>query len=64
MDKLEIGAGIIGILTSLLVKDFRPSGWTTHLMWGGGEDARIPRWVAASFYFILGVVLIYHGSKR
>ena len=64
MDKLKMGAGIVGILTSFIVKDFRPTGWTTRLLWGKGEDVRIPRWVAAPFYFILGVVLLYYGLKH
>jgi len=64
VDKVEVGLGIVGILTGIFVKEFKPSGWTTHLIWGGGENARIPRWVAASFYIILGTLLIYHGIKR
>jgi len=59
--KIDIGLGLLAICTSLFVKEFRPSGWTTHLIWGGGEDARIPRPLAAGFYFMLGIILLYWG---
>jgi hypothetical protein len=61
---LEIAIGTIGILMGILVKEFRPSGWTTHLIWGGGENVRIPRWVAATFYCGIGILLILHAARR
>ncbi len=59
--KIDIGFGIGSIMVSLFVKEFSPIGWTTHLIWGGGKDARIPRPIAAAFYFVLGVLLLYRG---
>ena len=64
MDKVDVALGILLILVALFAKEFTPMGWTTHLIWGGGENARIPRWLAASFYFILGVLLVYRGLKQ
>lgn len=36
-------------------------GWTTSLLWGNDDDARIPRWVAGPFYVLLGALLLYWG---
>jgi hypothetical protein len=45
----------------LLAREFAPIGWTTKLIWGGEKDARIPRWIAGSFYVVLGVFSVYLG---
>ena len=58
---VEILVGLFSIGTGLLDKEFRPIGWTTMLIWGRGENARIPRWIAGSFYFALGALLLYIG---
>jgi hypothetical protein len=59
--KIDIGLGVAAIAMSLFAKEFVPSGWTTHLIWGRGENARIPKLVGRAFYFILGALLIYWG---
>jgi hypothetical protein len=56
--------GVISIIIAIFVKEFSPMGWTTSLIWGSGKDARIPRWIGASFYFIVGVILIYLGLVK
>lgn len=61
---LKIAAGISGILVGIFVKEFRPIGWTTRLIWGGSENARIPRPIAAAFYLILGIVVLFWGLFR
>ncbi len=60
----KIALGILAVLMSLFVMEFRPTGWTTQLIWGDREGARIPRWLAALFYFIIGVVLLYRGIYK
>ncbi len=57
----EIVLGVGGILYALLgflLKEYRPLGWTTKLMWG---EKNIPAWVASPFYFLLGLLLLYWG---
>ena len=57
----EISLGVLALAMSLFAKEFIPSGWTTRLIWGRGDDARIPRPLGATFYFIVGVALLYWG---
>jgi hypothetical protein len=47
------------ILGGLFSKEFKPIGWTTALIWGNDEKARIPRWVAGPFYVVLGIIVLY-----
>ena len=49
------------MLGGLLQKEFTPIGLTTWLIWGTGKDARIPRWIAATFYVLLGLTMLYFG---
>ena len=56
---VEILIGLFSIKTGLFDKEFTPVGWTTMLIWGRGN--RIPRWLAGSFYFALGALLLYIG---
>jgi hypothetical protein len=58
---VEVLVGLFSIGMGLLNKKFTPVGWTTMLIWGRGENARIPRWLAGSFYFALGLLLLYIG---
>jgi hypothetical protein len=58
---VEVLMGLFNIGLSLFNKEFTPVGWTTMLIWGRGESARIPRWIAGSFYFVLGAFLLYAG---
>jgi hypothetical protein len=62
--KIDICLGVLAIFAALFEKEFSPLGWTTHLIWGGGEDPRIPRPLAAAFYFIVGVILLYWGILK
>jgi hypothetical protein len=62
--KIRIGIGIVAVIMGLFVEDIKPSGWTTRLIWGSGQDARIPRWVAGPFYFLIGVILLYRGIYK
>jgi hypothetical protein len=57
----DIVLGLIAIAGGLFSKEFKPIGWTTWLSWGRDENARIPRWVAGSFYCVLGLFLLYVG---
>ena len=59
----EIIGGIAVILLGLLTKQFTPMGISTMLIWGSDKDARIPRWLAAPLYVLLGLLLIYFGMK-
>jgi hypothetical protein len=61
---VEVLVGLFSIGMGLFSKEFTPSGWTTMLIWGRDETARIPRWIAGSFYFVLGVLLLYNGIER
>jgi hypothetical protein len=56
--------GLFSIGMGLFNKEFTPVGWTTMLLWGRGEKARIPRWIAGSFYFVLDALLLYNGVTR
>jgi hypothetical protein len=38
---------------------FKPIGWTSELMWGNDENARIPLWVAGPVYVVLGLLTLY-----
>jgi hypothetical protein len=55
----DLVLGLIVVGGALFSREFRPIGWTTSLIWGKDADARIPRWVGASFYFVLGIFLLY-----
>jgi len=59
----DIVLGLIAIAGGLFSREFKPIGWTTWLIWGRDENARIPRWIAGSFYFLLGAFLLYIGIK-
>jgi hypothetical protein len=61
---IKIASGIVAILMAIFVKEFRPTGWTTQLIWGDHKDARIPRWLVGSFYFVIGVILLFRGIFR
>jgi len=61
---VEVLVDLFSIGMGLFNRKFTPSGWTTMLIWGRGEDARIPRWIAGSFYFALGALLLYNGITR
>jgi hypothetical protein len=56
---VKLVLGIICILGGLFSKEFKPIGWTTALIWGRDENARIPLWVAGPFYVVLGSLVIY-----
>ena len=58
---IELLIGFGCILMGLLAKEFTPIGWTTKLIWGGEKCARIPRWIAGSFYVVLGFFSVYLG---
>ena len=58
---VEVLMGLVCVGMGLFNKEFTPSGWTTMLIWGRSENARIPRWIAGSFYFVLGALLLYAG---
>lgn len=58
---VEILVGLFSIGMGVFKKEFTPIGWTTMLIWGRGENVRIPRWVAGAFYVALGLVLLYIG---
>lgn len=58
---VEILVGLFGIGSGFFSKEFRPMGLTTFLIWGRGEHARIPRWIAGTFYVVLGLLLLYAG---
>ena len=60
----DIALGVMGVLIGIFSKEFRPSGWTTALMFGKGEKARIPRAAAALFYMLVGLALLYHGIYK
>jgi hypothetical protein len=59
----DIVLGLMSIAFSLFSKEFEPLGWTTGLIWGRDTKARIPRWIAGSFYFVLGAFLLYIGIR-
>jgi len=61
---VEVLVGLFCIGMGLFNREFTPIGWTTMLIWGRDETARIPRWIAGSFYFLLGVLLLCHGIGR
>ena len=64
MDFWHFAKVVIGglcVFFGLTEKEFKPLGWTTELIWGKGERAKIPRWVAGPFYVILGTLMIYWG---
>jgi hypothetical protein len=56
---VEIFVGLYNIRTGLFERNFTPIGWTTMVIWGRGT--RIPRWIAGSFYFGLGILLLCNG---
>jgi hypothetical protein len=51
-------AGLVFVAIGLLKKEFSPLGLTTMLIW---RDGRIPRWIAAAFYILLGLLMLYLG---
>lgn len=61
---VEVLTGLFCLGLGLFNREFSPMGWTTMLIWGSDEKARIPRWIAGSFYFALGALLLYHGIAR
>jgi hypothetical protein len=66
MDVWRVAAiigGSIVVLLGLLKKEFTPLGLSTMFVWGDHKDARIPRWIAAPFYILVGLFLIYFGVK-
>jgi hypothetical protein len=58
---VEVLVGLFSIGMGLFNQEFTPVGWTTMLIRGRGEKARIQRWIAGSFYFALGAFLLYDG---
>ncbi len=58
---VELVLGFGGLALGILVKEFKPVGWTTRLVWGKNENARIPRWIASSFYVVAGAFFLYLG---
>lgn len=56
---VKIAVGVLCIVGGLFQKEFKPIGWTTALIWGRDENAKIPRWVAGPFYVVLGALAIY-----
>jgi hypothetical protein len=58
---VEILLGLLVIGVALSSTEFEPIGWTTGLIWGSGKNARVPRWIAGSLYFVLGAILLYVG---
>lgn len=58
---LEVLMGLFLIGMGLFNKEFTPLGWSTMLIWGHNDNARIPRWIAGPFYFLLGALLLYAG---
>jgi hypothetical protein len=58
---LKIAGGLICIGGGLFSKEFKPIGWTTALIWGRDENARILRWIAEPFYVALGLLMLYWG---
>ena len=58
---VEILLGLLNIGLGLFNKEFSPAGLTTMLIWGRGKKARIPRWIAGTFYAGIGVALLYAG---
>jgi hypothetical protein len=58
---VEILMGFGCIALGIFNREFKPIGWTTWLVWGTGDDARIPRWIAGPFYVLLGVFALYMG---
>jgi hypothetical protein len=57
----EVLMGLFCVGMGLFNKEFTPLGWTTMLIWGRDENARVPRWIAGSFYFVIGALLLYGG---
>lgn len=53
--------GLICIAMGVFTPEFKPIGWTTWLIWGTGENARIPRWIAGTLYVLLGSFILYLG---
>ena len=58
---VELALGVGGLALGVLVKEFKPAGWTTRFVWGKSENARIPRWLASSFYVVAGFFFLYLG---
>jgi hypothetical protein len=58
---VEIAGGVAIVLMGLLKKEFTPFNLITMIIWGGGKNAHVPRWIAAPFYILLGLLLIYIG---
>jgi hypothetical protein len=58
---VEILIGLFCIGMGLFNTEFKPIGFTTLLIWGSDKNARIPRWIAGTFYFVLGLVTVYIG---
>jgi hypothetical protein len=56
--------GVVCIGMGIFQREFRPMGWTTILVWGNDENARIPRWIARPFYVLLGALMVYLSLKR
>ncbi len=55
----KVVCAVVCILSGMFSKEFKPIGWTTALIWGKDENARIPRWVAGPFYVVLGIIVLY-----
>jgi len=58
---LKIVGGLICVGGGVFSKEFKPIGWTTALIWGRDENARIPRWIGGPFYVALGLLALYWG---
>jgi hypothetical protein len=58
---VELALGFGGLALGILIREFKPAGWTTRLVWGKSEDARIPSWIGSSFYVLAGVFFLYLG---
>ena len=52
------------IRAGLFSTEFEPMGWRTRLIWGSGENARIPRWIAGTFYVVLRLVPLRVGATH
>jgi hypothetical protein len=56
----EVLMGLLVVGLGLFTKEFTPIDWTTVLIWGRGQNARIPE-IAGPFYVLLRAFLHYIG---
>ena len=55
----KCGLAVIFISVGLFNKKFKPNSWTSKLMWGTDDDARIPRSIAGPVFVVFGLVMLY-----